>query len=337
MMNKGRKPGMVLVTFLIAALSLEIGVTAQVAASKPTDGEIILTLTDGSIVRGTTSTRAIEVQTIYGRLTVPISDISRARFAQDATMPSAGQDEVDTRAFFIRGAINLDVLELKTPNGTLRIARANIISLAAAWSPIETFAAAAGVVAFPGAGFSSSAESPIRLGSRDSSSEPVAGERLLSTFTFEGSFHVYGHEPVPQQNGFDYYLSPVTLDSALRGKRVRVSRVEVSVKGKSNGAVVNWDLEVFAGAAGTLGLPSGQFTKTLADPMYAYQPTAPIHTRFTYGEVNYVRSVTIPQAPRRDVSVDDGLRAQVFLWTADNRNCNLTIQTVSVRFFGETL
>jgi hypothetical protein len=328
--------------------ALFVGLDAAVA-----DGEFTVSLRDGQIVRGRTSAAAIEVQTIYGKLTVPLSDVVRLRFGESMSLPASSEDEVDARAFSIRGVVDLVILELKTPNGTLKIAKRDIASVTAAGAgsapaSFPPFGSAIGVrpssefgspFGGPSAGFGipTTAASPVYLHSRDPNAEPVAGERLLSTVVYEGSFHVYGHEPVPQQNGFDYYISPVKLDSELRGKRVRISRVEVSVKGKSNGAVINWDVEALAGPSGDFGLPAGQFTKSNADPMRAYKMTAPVHTRFTYEEVNFTRSVIIPAGTRKELALNDGLRAQIFLWTADNRNCNLDIQSVTVRFFGETL
>jgi hypothetical protein len=161
-------------------------------------------------------------------------------------------------------------------------------------------------------------------------------DQLLSTITLEGKFRIYGHEPIPQVNGFDYYFSPVALDPALRGKKIRVSRVEVSVSGKSNGAVVNWDIEIFAGPS-SFGLPVGQFVQTRPDPVSAYKRTAPVHTRLSTQKETFITSVSLPLESQRDVILDEGLRAQVFLWTADNRNCNLDISNVSLRFFGQVL
>ncbi len=36
----------------------------------------------------------------------------------------------------------------------------------------------------------------------------LAATAFNSTFNYPGGFHIYGHEPVPQVDGFDYFFTP---------------------------------------------------------------------------------------------------------------------------------
>jgi hypothetical protein len=109
-----------------------------------------------------------------------------------------------------------------------------------------------------------------------------AAVQFQTTFQFEGGFRVFGHPPVPQNNGFDYYFTPVQLDTHVLGHGVTVTNLSVSVFGENNGDTVNWDLEVFIGPT-PFGLPEGQFENTLVDPVSGYDRIAPTQLSLSVG------------------------------------------------------
>ena len=164
----------------------------------------------------------------------------------------------------------------------------------------------------------------------------VLASPFVTNANYAGGFHIYGHQPVPQTNGFDYYFTPVYLDSALAGKTIRVTDVEVSVTGQNNGSVVNWDLETFIGPE-TFGLPEGQFIQTLVDPVDGYPRQAPIWKRSTVQEYTFTLHYFFPNGSVPDLTLSDGLRAQLFFWTADNRNCNISFSSGTVTISGDVV
>jgi hypothetical protein len=163
----------------------------------------------------------------------------------------------------------------------------------------------------------------------------------VATYTFPGG-SIYGHLPIPQTDGFDYFFTPVMVDSAVLGEGVTVESIDVSANGTNNGAVVNFDWEVHIGPT-SFGLPEGQFTQTLVDPIAGYTRTAPTQFRFVIGnqvdnqsypfsaQHDFVSGTTtanpyfslVQQAITSPMNLTDGLYAQVFLWTADNRNSKI--------------
>lgn len=175
-----------------------------------------------------------------------------------------------------------------------------------------------------------------------------------STYSFTGGFHIHGHTPVPQRNGFDYYSTPVALDTSVAGKGVTISNVEVSSFGTNNGSAINWDWEIFLGPT-SFGLPEGQFIKTLVDPISGYTRNAPTQVRFVIGSEldtqsylfsgNYDFSTdTISADPylaklkaafTSPMDLKDGLYAQMFFWTADNRNVNISFDDVKLVVQGD--
>ena len=173
------------------------------------------------------------------------------------------------------------------------------------------------------------------------------------TFTFPGG-SIFGYLPVPQVNGFDYYFTPTMLNTAVLGSGVTIESVEVSAFGQNNGDVVNFDWEVHIGPA-SFGLPEGQLTQTLVDPLTGYTRIAPTQFRFVIGNQvddksyqfsgrhDFVTGITtanpyfslVQQAVTSPMNLTNGLYAQIFLWTADNRNSRIDFGQISLTVRGK--
>ncbi len=180
-----------------------------------------------------------------------------------------------------------------------------------------------------------------------------ADSQFEATFTFPGG-SIFGHLPVPQVNGFDYYFTPLMLDSAIVGDGVTIESVEVSASGQNNGAVINFDWEVHLGPL-PFGLPEGQFIQTLVDPVTGYTRTAPTQFLFVIGnradtqsyefsgQHNFVTGTTtanpylalVKAAFTSPMDLSDGLYAQVFLWTADNRDSRIDFDEITLTVRGQ--
>ena len=174
-----------------------------------------------------------------------------------------------------------------------------------------------------------------------------------SVFHFSGGFDIKGYTPVPQINGFDYYFTPVSLDSLILGQQCTIDSVEVSMFGTNLGNVVNWDLEVNLGPT-SFGLPSGQFTQTHVDPVSGYSRTAPTQYHMSFGtpvdsqsyqfdttydfqSIQAIASPFLGQVKKALTSTYDlsqGLDAQLFFWTADNRNSQFQFGDVTLTVNG---
>jgi len=174
------------------------------------------------------------------------------------------------------------------------------------------------------------------------------------TFKFDGGFHIYGQEPVPQINGFDYYFTPLALDVSLLGNGVTISNINVLAPGTSQGSVINFDWEVYLGPS-SFGLPEGQFIATHVDPVSGYVRTAPTQLQFVDGVLfaqgdyifsgNYdfiTNTMTatpslgiLKNASTSEMDLPDGLYAQLFFWTADNRNCYISFGEVTLTVRGD--
>jgi hypothetical protein len=166
---------------------------------------------------------------------------------------------------------------------------------------------------------------------------PSVGAAPFETnIEFAGGFHIYGHQPVPQTNGFDYYFTPVHIDATLAGKLVRVTEIQLTVVGQNNGSVVNWDLETFVGPS-DFGLPQGQFIQTHVDPVAGYLREAPISQRSTVQSVSFSLDYTFPIGSVPLLELNDGLHTQLFFWTADNRNCNVSFDSVMMTIAGDAI
>ena len=174
------------------------------------------------------------------------------------------------------------------------------------------------------------------------------------TFNFTGGFHIYGQEPDPHIYGFDYYFTPLALDPSLLGNGVTISSINVSAPGTSQGEVINWDWEVFLGPS-PFGLPEGQFVATHVDPVSGYIRNAPTQLQFVDGVLfaqgNYIFSgnydfVTntmtatpsleiLKNASTSEMDLPNGLYAQLFFWTGDNRNCYISFEDVTLTVRGD--
>ena len=186
------------------------------------------------------------------------------------------------------------------------------------------------------------------------SNPPAVAAPFETTYTFSGGFNIYGYPPVPQVNGFDYYFTPVALNTSLLGTGATISSVEVSSFGHNNGDVINFDWEIFLGPS-SFGLPEGQFTQTHVDPVSGYSRTAPTQVQFVIGSQadtqsyqfsgNYnfgTNAITatpylalLKNASTSPMDLTDGLYAQLFFWTGDNRNVNIQFDDVTLTVRGD--
>ena len=173
-------------------------------------------------------------------------------------------------------------------------------------------------------------------------------------FSFGGGCSIFGHPPAPQVNGFDYCFTEVALDSSVLGEGVTIHSLEASVFGDNNGDIINFDWEIYLGAS-SFGLPEGQFLDTLIDPITGYTRTASTIFHSTIGERfdtnDYTFAVShnfdthassaspylsaVRSAFTSPIDTTDGLYAQMFFWTADNRNSNITFGDVTLTVRGE--
>jgi hypothetical protein len=164
---------------------------------------------------------------------------------------------------------------------------------------------------------------------------PGFGATFSKTFVCSGGFHIYyANPPVPPAHGFDYYFTPVSLDTTLAGSTVRITDLTVSMTGTSYGDIVNWDLETYIGNT-TFGLPTGQFTDTSVDPVAGYSHCAPVYWHINPKQVSFTQSISAPGGLTGNFTLNEGLRAQMFFWTADIRNCNVTFDNVTLTVGGE--
>lgn len=188
---------------------------------------------------------------------------------------------------------------------------------------------------------------------------PLLGEGNASpfevTYSFDGGL-IQGHTPVPQRDGFDYFFTPlkVKLKQSIRGKEARISNIKVKSFGENNGSAINFDWEVFLGPA-PFGLPEGQFLKTLVDPVTGYSRQASTQFRFVIGsqldtqdylfsgEYDFLSETAtanpflanVKVASTVPMDLKDGLYAQMFLWTADNRNVDIHFRDIKLVVQGD--
>jgi len=176
---------------------------------------------------------------------------------------------------------------------------------------------------------------------------------FVAEFTFDAGCSIYGHQPVPQVNGFDYCFTDVAIDSDVLGTGVTIDSFEASVFGDNSGAVINFDWEIYLGAT-SFGLPESQFIDTLIDPVSGYARTAPtiLHTvigsqidsnDYTFSASHDFGSNVSSASPylsavrsvfTSPIDTTDGLYAQMFFWTADNRNSNISFGEVKLTVRG---
>lgn len=174
-----------------------------------------------------------------------------------------------------------------------------------------------------------------------------------ANFTFGSGCSIYGHLPVPQVNGFDYCFTEVVIDPGILGEGVTIDSIEASVFGTNNGDLINFDWEIYLGPT-SFGLPEGQFTQTNVDPVSGYTRTAPtiFHSVIgaQYDTNDYTYSVThdfdtnvssaspylgaVRSAFTSPFDTTDGLYAQMFFWTGDNRNTNIAFGEVTLTVHG---
>jgi hypothetical protein len=161
----------------------------------------------------------------------------------------------------------------------------------------------------------------------------AAAQDFTSNLNYAGGFDIYGYQPVPQVNGFDYYFTPGLIDTSLAGKTVEVTGISITVSGQSLGDVANWDLEAFIGPTDS-GLPTGQFTQTHVDPVAGYPITSPVYYHINTQETQFTTSYQLPADGTSDISLTDGLHAKLFFWTADNRDCDISFNSSTMSITG---
>src|SRR4051794_29364358 len=76
--NMGRTPYVLALSLVLAASSRSLAQESTTSPSRPSIAEV--RFGDGSIVRMTLLQETVEVQTKYGKLAIPISDIRRVEF-----------------------------------------------------------------------------------------------------------------------------------------------------------------------------------------------------------------------------------------------------------------
>jgi hypothetical protein len=181
-------------------------------------------------------------------------------------------------------------------------------------------------------------------------------ESFEATYIWADAFKIYGWLPVPQVDGFDYYFTPEKVVSSLAGKKVQVTSVEISAPGTNLGASLNFDIEINLSGR-QIGLPEGQFIKTTIDPVSGYSRAAETKYYFSIGNIidsesytfrgtyNFISAIgtaypylgTIRVASNPEMNVFDGLHAQVFFWTADNRNCQIKFSEATLVVRGKII
>jgi len=186
------------------------------------------------------------------------------------------------------------------------------------------------------------------------STPAYAGTPFVVRYDWTDNFRIYGHLPVPQVNGFDYYFTPEKVAPLLQGLMVEIHSVEVEAYGNNIGEVICFDWEVHLNDT-PIGLPEGQFIEAHVDPIAGYERVAKSQFRFIIGcqpdtesymfrggydfrsgsasAEPYLGQVRVAFTDR--LFLRDGLHAQLFLWTADNRNCQIEFEPVSLVVRGE--
>jgi parallel beta-helix repeat protein len=182
------------------------------------------------------------------------------------------------------------------------------------------------------------------------SATKATAEIVEYTVTWPGPYKIYGYPPVPQVNGFDYFFTPEKTVAELAGKAIEISRIDVKADGTNNGEVINFDWEVHV-SANDINLPEGQFTKTIIDPVTGYTKNSETQFLFAIGNQydtqNYTFSgyynftdntngafpylSSLKDAFSTRINLTDGLHVQMFLWTADNRNCNIEFENLELK------
>jgi hypothetical protein len=142
----------------------------------------------------------------------------------------------------------------------------------------------------------------------------------------------------------------------LIGKGVTITNIDVSVSGTSIGSVINWDWEVHLGTS-PFGLPEGQFDTTHVDPVSGYTrvaptqlqfvvgaPPSPIGSEYTFsGSYDFLTGTmtampllgSLKNASTTEMNLTDGLYAQLFFWTGDNRNCHILFENPTLTVHGK--
>ena len=176
---------------------------------------------------------------------------------------------------------------------------------------------------------------------------------FVAEFTFDSGGSIHGYLPVPQINGFDYFFTEVGIDTGVIGEGVSIESIVASAFGTNNGDVINFDWEIYIGAA-SFGLPEGQFTQTNVDPVTGYVRTAPTIFHSVIGEQfdssDYLFSVShdfdtgvssaspylsaVRSVFTSPFDTTDGLYAQIFFWTGDNRNVDIDFGEVTLTVRG---
>jgi hypothetical protein len=181
-------------------------------------------------------------------------------------------------------------------------------------------------------------------------------ESFEVTFNWTDSFQIYGWEPVPQINGFDYYFSTEKINNSFAGHRIKINSIEVSAPGTSLGNVINFGIEVHLNGS-DITLPEGQFIQTHIDPLTAYTRNAETQCQFGIGGPDGSNSYIFSAAydytlgsgsayptlngfgtlSNPEMVIGDGLHAQVYSWTGDNRNCKIVFSGATLKVKGVIL
>ncbi|HNT74062.1 MAG TPA: right-handed parallel beta-helix repeat-containing protein [Anaerolineae bacterium] len=171
---------------------------------------------------------------------------------------------------------------------------------------------------------------------------PVFVEPFVITYTWDASFFVHavivGRSAPLAHPEWSYYFAPELVAPRLIGAQVSVTELDMQVYGVNLSNWVNWDWEAFL-SDGDITFPEGQFLSTRTNPYDTYARTTPVWVAVSIGERqttasyryhashNFETGATVVTPFRTGdvnshslpLTIQDGLHAQVFLWTGDSR------------------
>lgn len=171
---------------------------------------------------------------------------------------------------------------------------------------------------------------------------PAFVEPFAITYTWDAGFFInstiVGARAPLAHPEWTYYFAPEQSAPRFVGAQVAVTEVDMQVYGVNLAEWVNWDWEVYL-SDGDMAFPEGQFFATRSNPIDSYVRTMPVwftvsigerqtsesyryHVfhNFVTGEVRVTPFLTGDSHSRSlPLAIQDGLHAQMFLWTGDSR------------------
>lgn len=171
---------------------------------------------------------------------------------------------------------------------------------------------------------------------------------ISATFNIPGSIHIScAGNPCTV---FDYGISAEMVDASLAGQHLSITSIALTGSATGTSFVV-FDAEIHLSGTGT-GLTAGNYDNTSIDPVTGHTRVAESQLRTVpfrnSGPASFAFSVTYDGAtdttttsppklfdkelPEEELDLDDGLHAQIFLWTGSSAtdvtfsNLVLTVQ-----------